>query len=164
MIHFPAEPTATPARDRLMLLKSSAAQSKTRSSSLEKPQTFRETMAPSTEPSPARAAQSPTSRARLSVTSLVTHESRAIRKLSRSHFADVSLRALADAIERCLQLTLTAINIFLARVARHFDHVAKAHQYPRKRLRNNQPVPRIQNPGLIHRHVKHGQRHARRSP
>src|SRR3984957_9853257 len=85
-----------------------------------------------------------------------THRSSVVWKLSRAHFIDVRFRKLSHAIQRGLQLNLIAINVRVAGGARDFDEFSKTHQHPRKRLGNNQAIPRIQYPRLVDGHVKHG--------
>ena len=94
---------------------------------------------------------------------LLEKSSNIIRKFWRADFSYVRFGEFADAIKRILQLLLIAFKVFLAGLRRNWDELAEAHQNARKRFRDNEAVPGVENPGVFDCDVERAQGNAGRA-
>ena len=83
-----------------------------------------------------------------------------VRELRSADMAQVRLRKFADSVERILQFLLIAFEVFVAGVGRNRDEFAETKQNARKRFRDDEAVPGVEDPGALDCDVKHAHRNA----
>ena len=72
-----------------------------------------------------------------------------VTKFCRSHSMHILLRELLHAVEGILQLLLVAFEVFVTRIGWNDDEFAETHQHTRKRFRNDEAVPGVEDPGAV---------------